>query len=140
MAAQSVAPPVFNLPFTDAKGMLTDHAQRLLADLYSRTGGADDKVDAAHALALAAVPQTTQVVAAGGLRNGGALNANVGVTLYRAIDLTANLPTTGNAEGDWAYATDGRKTGEGAGAGTGVPVWWSGSHWYAVDSGAVVTT
>lgn len=36
-----------------------------------------------------------------------------------------------------AYATDGRKAGEGAGAGTGVPVWWSGSNWLTAANATV---
>lgn len=48
----------------------------------------------------------------------------------------ANLPT-GEA-GDQAYATDGRKAGEGGGAGTGVLVFHDGTNWIACDSGATV--
>jgi hypothetical protein len=78
------------------------------------------------------------VVAGAGLQGGGQVGPNVGVSLYAAVTAVAMLPTAANA-GDWAYATDGRKTGEGSGAGTGVPVWWSNTGWYAVDSGALVT-
>ena len=37
---------------------------------------------------------------------------------------------------DEAFATDGRKVGEGPGAGTGVPVWWSNGQWlnYGTDT------
>ena len=42
----------------------------------------------------------------------------------------ALLPATGNFEGQLAYATDGRKTAEGAGSGTGVPVYWSAANWH----------
>lgn len=31
--------------------------------------------------------------------------------------------------GTLAYASDGRKSGEAEGAGTGCPVWWDGTHW-----------
>lgn len=31
--------------------------------------------------------------------------------------------------GATAYATDGRKAAEGAGTGTGLPVWWNGTNW-----------
>lgn len=48
----------------------------------------------------------------------------------------ATLPT--GAAGDFAYASDGRKNGEGAAAGTGVPVFKDGSAWRAVDTGATV--
>ena len=67
------------------------------------------------------MPQTRQVLGAGGLQNGGGLDVNLGLTLYRSIDALANLPTVAISEGDWAYALDGRKPGEGSGAGTGVP-------------------
>lgn len=40
--------------------------------------------------------------------------------------------------GSVAYASDGRKNGEGAGAGTGVMVFRDGSAWRAVDTGATV--
>ena len=42
------------------------------------------------------------------------------------------------ATGDMALATDGRKTGEGGGAGTGVMVYYDGSDWVRVDDGTVV--
>jgi len=51
----------------------------------------------------------------------------------------ANLPTTGVAAGLLAYASNGRKAGEGAGAGTGVLVFRDGANWIAVDTGAPVT-
>ena len=108
--------------------------------LVNRTGGRSDKVDTAHTLASNAVPQGTEVVASGGLKNGGALGGNVGLTLYVAIDALANLPTTGLSEGDMAYALDGLKSGETTGAGTGTPAWWSnsGPGWFAVWSGVGV--
>lgn len=40
----------------------------------------------------------------------------------------ATLPD-GLFEGEDGYATDGRKVGEGVGAGTGVPIYWSASLW-----------
>lgn len=140
MVAQAVPRLNSNEPIVEpGSGQATDYFYRLWQALVSRTGGESDKVDAAHTLAIGAVPQGTQVVAGGGLQVGGALGGNVGVALYAAIALTAYLPTTGVVEGDWAYALDGRKPGEAAGAGTGVPVWRSRSSWYAVSSGAVVT-
>lgn len=78
--------------------------------------------------------------AAGGLQKGGPLGGNVALTLYRSIDAAANLPASAISEGDWAYALDGRKPGEGAGAGTGVPVFWSQGGWISACSGAAVTT
>jgi hypothetical protein len=49
----------------------------------------------------------------------------------------ASLPAAGTA-GRVAYASDGRKAGEGAGSGTGVLVFDDGSNWIAVDTGATV--
>lgn len=51
--------------------------------------------------------------------------------------LVANLPT--GFEGRLAFATDGRKTGEGAGVGTGAPVYWSGAAWRTYPADAAVT-
>ncbi len=142
MTAQALPKPLFGTPFVDEDGFLTRWGYAWISGADSRLGQRVDKVDAAHAAAMAAVPQTTQVVAGGGLQAGGALGGNVAVTLYKTRCAVAALPTSGNAEGDWAYALNGRKTGEGAGAGTGVPVWWSivsgTGGWYAVRSGAVV--
>lgn len=42
--------------------------------------------------------------------------------------LVASLPTNATA-GDRAFASDGRKPGEGAGDGTGVPVYFDGTAW-----------
>ena len=51
----------------------------------------------------------------------------------------ASLPSAaGSGAGTVAYATDGRKAGEGAGVGTGVLVFSDGSDWIAVDTGAAV--
>lgn len=47
----------------------------------------------------------------------------------------ATLPATAE-EGELAFATNGRKAGEGAAAGTGVVVFYDGSAWKAVDTGA----
>jgi len=46
----------------------------------------------------------------------------------------ATLPT--GAAGMIAYASDGRKNGEGAASGTGVVVFHDGTAWRAVDTGA----
>ena len=53
----------------------------------------------------------------------------------------AALPTTA-ATGAYAYATNGRKPGEGAGAGTGIPVFFnSGTNtWFSYSSALVVTS
>jgi hypothetical protein len=48
----------------------------------------------------------------------------------------ANLPAA--TAGDVAFASNGRKAGEGAGSGTGVLVFYDGTAWRAVDTGATV--
>jgi hypothetical protein len=138
-STRSPAPP-FKVPLTDASGQVSRAWQAFIQALYERSGGSIDKVDAAHTAALAAAPRSARVFGVGGLHAGGDLSGDVAVALYRAVGTVASLPTAGVADGDWAYAVDGRKAGEAAGAGTGVPVWWSGGRWFAVDSGAVVAT
>lgn len=85
-----------------------------------------------------AAPASALVVAAGGLKLGGPIGPNVAVAFYAAISTVSLLPTGGLADGDWAYALNGCKTGEGVGSGTGVPVFFSRGRWVAVDSGATV--
>lgn len=52
------------------------------------------------------------------------------------VSTVALLPT--GAAGRIAFASDGRKNGEGAGAGTGVMVFHDGTAWRACDTGATV--
>jgi hypothetical protein len=119
-------------------GAPTQEFSAWLQALRNRTGGAADKVDAAHVTAGGAASAAVQIVALGGLHAGGDLSGNLAVVLYRAHGAVADLPIAGSAEGDWAYAVNGRKASEAAGAGTGVPVWFSQGGWYAVDSGLAV--
>lgn len=51
------------------------------------------------------------------------------------------LPATA-ATGSFAFASNGRKTGEGSGAGTGLPVYWnpSTSTWFTFSGNVVVTS
>jgi hypothetical protein len=58
-----------------------------------------------------------------------------------AVYTVAGLPATA-ASGQWAFASNGRKPGEGAAAGTGVPVFFNTATntWFAYTSGAVVTS
>ena len=138
MTAQSVPSPDFTQPAVDGDRYLARWLRVFLTGLYNRVGQDRDKVDAAHAAAMAAVPQGTQVIASGGLAVGGALGGNVGLALYAAMTSVALLPTTANL-GAWAYAMDGRKNGEGAGAGTGTPVYWDRTGaWKTLDTGASV--
>jgi hypothetical protein len=58
-----------------------------------------------------------------------------GVSTYTV----ANLPTNVQAN-QIAYASNGRKNGEGSGAGTGVLVFRDGSAWRACDTGATVAS
>jgi hypothetical protein len=85
------------------------------------------------------------------LASGGVINANNGnatithsaglwtfnVPIVHAVYTVATLPGTATA-GATAYASDGRKNGEGAGLGTGVVVFGDGTAWRAVDTGATV--
>ncbi len=70
------------------------------------------------------------------------LKGGVSVDPAPAVYTVAALPTTGIAAGQWAWASNGRKAGEGSGAGTGVPVFWNPttSSWYSYLSGAAVTS
>ncbi len=138
MTATPLPPPPYAQPVQEG-GRLTQAWMVWFRKLYDRTGGASDKVEAAHALAAGATPRTTQVLGVGGLQVGGALSDHVAVALYRTMAVVASLPLAGNAEGDWAWALDGRKPGEGAAAGTGVPCFWSNGQWIAATSGAAVT-
>jgi len=140
MAATRIPPPPFSTPLLDGP-FVSSAWQFFISALYNAVYGEGfDKVDGAYAAAMAAAPASTEVVAVQGLHLGGEIDGNVAIAMYRAIDIVANLPATGNTRGDLAYAFDGRKPGEGAGAGTGVPVFWSGIAWYAVTSGAMVTS
>jgi len=138
MAETQLPAPPFAVGFLSG-GLIAPAWQSWLLAVWNRLGGKDDKVEAAYAAASAAAPATTEVVAGAGLQQGGQLAGNVALELYVAMTNVAELPTSGNNVGDWAYALDGRKVGEASGSGTGVPVWWSQSAWYAVDSGAVVS-
>ncbi len=50
----------------------------------------------------------------------------------------ATLPTTGISAGAVAYASNGRKASEGAGAGTGVLVYWSSGQWMSFRTDTAV--
>lgn len=57
---------------------------------------------------------------------------------YIAVTFYHSNTTLAVQAGSVAFASDGRKNGEGAGSGTGVQVFHDGSDWIAVDSGAPV--
>jgi len=138
MAETQVPRPPFATPLLTG-GVVSLKWQTWFLAVWNRLGGQTDKVEAAYSAASAAAPATTEVVAGAGLQQGGQLAGNVAVELYVAMTNVASLPTTGVNVGDWAYALDGCKVGEASGSGTGVPVWWSRTAWYAVDSAAVVS-
>ncbi len=141
MVATRVPPPPFNVPVLDGTGFASAWAFWIQAVNDAIYGEGFDKIDAGYQTAVAAAPATAEVTAVGGLHGvGSQIGSNVGIALYRAVTGVAALPASGVAEGDWAYALDGRKAGEAAGAGTGVPVWRSQGAWIAVDSGAAVTS
>jgi hypothetical protein len=139
MTATFVPAPPIHVPMVDRQGLVSGPWRAHFVARHRPAGGSADKIEAAHASATAAVPRATQVLAVGGLHVGGTLSDNVALSLYRAIALVADLPASGVADGDWAYAQNGRKPGEAVGAGTGVPCFWSAGRWVAVTSGATVT-
>jgi hypothetical protein len=66
------------------------------------------------------------------------LRCSFGVPARLKSYTVAALPPI-NFAGDTAFATDGRKSGEGAGLGTGVLVFSDGTGWRACDTGAAVS-
>lgn len=67
----------------------------------------------------------------------GTLSSDTRTTIVAANYTVAGLPA-GKAKGEQAFATNGRCTGQGGGAGTGVLCFWNGTIWVACDSGAQV--
>ena len=67
--------------------------------------------------------------------SGGAVTSST--TISPGTYTVATLPTAGTSR-RMAYASNGRKNGEGAGAGTGVIVFDDGTAWRACDTGATV--
>ena len=116
-------------PIADAAGRPTSAFQAWLTRLVAMVADSAARV-------ATAVPGDRQVVAIAGLQAGGPLSDEVGIALYCSLTAVALLPPA--TTGDWAYALDGRKPGEAAGTGTGVPVFWSNGAWIAVTSGAPV--
>ncbi|HEY2051205.1 MAG TPA: hypothetical protein VGH03_17840 [Caulobacteraceae bacterium] len=137
MAPAPLPSPPFSVSLTDAQGIVSRAWQNWLQSVQNRLGGQSDKVDAAYQAAKGAAAASAEVVAGAGLQGGGRIGPNAALGLYLAVTSVANLPTSAG-EGDWAYALDGRKAGEAAGSGTGVPCWRSNGAWMAVDSGAAV--
>lgn len=124
----------YQVPFTDGNGRITEAWLRWIGGVTSGANAgqlAATTADAVH---------TSRVVGAGpGLVGGGDLTDNRTISLYRAIDIVANLPATGNSLAQWCFATNARNSGEGAGAGTGSPVCWSGTAWRIPGVASAVT-
>lgn len=59
-------------------------------------------------------------------------------TNHNGTYTVAGLPAAAGRTGQTAFASDGRKNGEGAAAGTGVLVFSDGTNWCACDTGAAV--
>ena len=69
------------------------------------------------------------------------LRASQSQTTLGLVPLTlAKLPATNNTGGDLYYCTDGRKSGEGAGVGTGTVVFWNAatSQWMRITDNTQV--
>jgi hypothetical protein len=82
-------------------------------------------------------PETGWIVLS---RNGSAQlqwSGSAWLPLVLASFTVANLPASPPA-GSIAYASNGRKTGEGAGAGTGIPCYFSSSNWRRYSDDSVV--
>lgn len=143
MASVKLSLPPASDPLVDARGDATTSWRRFFEQAFKRLGGATDNVFTAFTAALTALPNTTEVVAANGLQFGGALADNIPIGLYVYSGPVSGLPAAGEGQqnGDWAYATNGRNSGEGAGSGTGAPVVWyaSGSIWRIPGVATTVT-
>ena len=65
--------------------------------------------------------------------------AGIAIDPAPSVYTVAGLPATA-ANGQWAFASNGRKPSEGAGSGTGVPVFFNAAttSWFSYCSGAVV--
>jgi hypothetical protein len=66
-----------------------------------------------------------------------AARVTAGVPVRMPVYTVAGLPGV-SVSGDTAFASNGRKAGEGAGSGTGVMVFSDGTAWRACDTGATV--
>lgn len=68
----------------------------------------------------------------------GAYAADVTSIDHLAVKIYYGSSTLPIQAGSQSYASDGRKAGEGGGAGTGVLTFYDGSNWIACDTGATV--
>lgn len=63
--------------------------------------------------------------------------SSAGLVKPLASTVAAITALTGSTAGQQAFATNGLKTGETTGAGTGVPCFYDGTHWYSVMGGVL---
>jgi len=66
-------------------------------------------------------------------------DGTVTVVITRSVGTVAELLAVTGFEGQTAYATNGRKTGEGGGAGTGIPCYYSNATWRRYYDDAQIT-
>jgi hypothetical protein len=121
----------FGSPTSDE--MTVAHFDQLAATTYAlkqTAAGTATKVNVATGGTLSLSINNVDQVAVTAARS--AFTAPAQVPSYAVASLPAG------AAGDTAYASDGRKAGEGGGSGTGVLVFYDGSNWIAVDTGATV--
>jgi hypothetical protein len=88
------------------------------------------------------VRQLTYLLGAISRRANYGLNLDGSQTMIGPVGLQnvlfVDLPTTGHIPGQVLYVSNGRKVGEGAGLGTGVPVYWSNGQWRVFSTDAAV--
>lgn len=106
--------------YTLTGGTLVNLALAARADVVIATGSGGTYDAAVEAM---------RITSGGALQMGGANTVVTAARLFQLRSYTvATLPAVGDAL--LAYASDGRKVGEGAGAGTGVPVYRDGGTWF----------
>jgi len=121
VAGTDIDPDDWNTSVTDVEAAVTE-------SVYTAGLGATDNI-------LLRTDGTNTKKAQGSpiaCTDGGAVSGCVTITLTPYT--VATLPT--GAAGMIAFASDGRKNGEGGGAGTGVLVFHDGTAWRACDTGA----
>lgn len=106
------------------------------------TTGSNNTIIGAGVTGLSAALTGAIIVATGdGVKRAEFNNTDAGGWLFNApvrpkSYTVAGLPS--GIEGQIAYATNGRKVGEGAGSGTGVPVYFADGHWRVFSTDAAV--
>jgi len=122
------------LPLWVGAGEIVQRWRRWVQDITAAGNAANAAAPASS------VPSNSRRINPGaGLLGGGNLGADVTISLYRIVDVVANLPTDGNTIGQRAFATDACNAGEATGAGTGCGVEWNGSLWRIPGVSTAVT-